>query len=715
MTIDLYPHNQRAYELVKKEWKSNNRACVVQPTGTGKSFVVMRCIQDFHNAIIITPREYIINHLQEKLNQYGLEANIMTYCKLMRLTQDQIEEINPDLIVLDEFHHCGAECWGNGVQRLLSAYPNVKILGTSATEIRYLDNQRDMSDELFSGNVAFRLSLAEAMAQRILPTFKYVSALYTFDFEINRLRGEIEESNNNENEKRGLILQVDKLKDHLEKSKNVPSILKQYLLGNFVGKYIVFCKNKKHLLTMKEVVKEWFIASGAIDSDIRVYSTYTGYSQSDAEFNKFKSLPDNKLRLLFAIEKLNEGVHLKDISGVILLRPTQSPTLYFQQIGRCTSVDKSNSPWIFDLVNNFMEIQKGQSAAFNLKKEFDNAVKECKKDALAKNEKYEPPEFLVFNEFHNEIEFFKDIESKLLDGWNFQFQKLCEFKEQYGHCNVTDKYNKALHEWTGTQRILKKKGLLITDKKEKLNSIGFCWDVHEEKFKRGYEHALEYYKAHGDINVPFNYIDKHGYKLGVWVCDQREKYKSKKLSNEKMKKLEELKISWNPLDEVFQNGLNHVKKYYAEHGNLDVPSKYKSPDGFCLGTFISTQRQKYKNQKLTQEKIDILNQYGMIWNRDLYNCATFIKHYTDYKKKYGEPAQSAVTDEGYNLGMTCSSIRYSYRRGTLPRWKIDMLNKAGFSWESPHKSGGQPKPAPSRQSTHTNQQKAECQSPALCQ
>lgn len=711
MTIDLYPHNQRAYDLVKEEWKSNNRACVVQPTGTGKSFVIMRCIQDFHNAIIITPREYIINHLQEKLNQYELETTIMTYCKLMRLTQDHIEEINPDLIVLDEFHHCGAECWGNGVQRLLSAYPNAKILGTSATEIRYLDNQRDMSDELFSGNVAFRLSLAEAMAQRILPTFKYVSALYTFDFEINRLRGEVEDSNNNENEKKDLILQVDKLKDHLEKSKNVPSILKQYLLGNFVGKYIVFCKNKKHLLTMKEVVKEWFIAAGTIDSDIRVYSTYTGYSQSDAEFNKFKSLPDNKLRLLFAIEKLNEGVHLKDISGVILLRPTQSPTLYFQQIGRCTSVDKSDSPWIFDLVNNFMEIQKGQSAAFNLKKEFDDAVKKCKKDALAKNEKYEPPEFLVFNEFHNEIEFFKDIESKLLDSWHLQFQKLCEFKEQYGHCRVKKEYDKTVYNWVNTQRTLSNRGQLREDRKEKLDSIGFYWDWPDEQFENGYQHTLKYYESNGNIDIPINYIDEDGYQTGEWLCRQRQRCKNKKLSTARIKRLNDLGISWNPLDEEFQNALNHVKEYYIEHGDLNVPQNYKSPDGFCLGEFVIRQRQKYKKHKLTQEKIDILNQYGMIWNRDLYDCATFIKHYIEYKKTHGEPAQRVVTDDSYNLGMACSSIRYSYRRGTLPRWKIDMLNKAGFSWESPHGRNG--KSNPLKQLTHTSQRKAEYQTLAL--
>ena len=70
----------------------------------------------------------------------------------MNMCREEISEINPDYIVLDEFHRCGAEMWGQGVQNLLDIYPEVPVLGLSATAIRYLDNRRDMSDELFDGN-----------------------------------------------------------------------------------------------------------------------------------------------------------------------------------------------------------------------------------------------------------------------------------------------------------------------------------------------------------------------------------------------------------------------------------------------------------------------------------------------------------------------------------------------------------------------------------
>ena len=62
-------------------------------------------------------------------------------------------------IILDEFHRCGAKAWGQGAANLLKVYPQAMVLGLSATAIRYLDNQRDMSDELFDGNIASEMTL----------------------------------------------------------------------------------------------------------------------------------------------------------------------------------------------------------------------------------------------------------------------------------------------------------------------------------------------------------------------------------------------------------------------------------------------------------------------------------------------------------------------------------------------------------------------------
>jgi superfamily II DNA or RNA helicase len=98
----------------------------------------------------------------------------------------EIAELNPDYIILDEFHRCGAEQWGKGVQKLLKMYDGVPVLGLSATNIRYLDNQRDMADELFDGNIASEMTLGEAIVRGILNPPTYVISVYSYQKDLDR-------------------------------------------------------------------------------------------------------------------------------------------------------------------------------------------------------------------------------------------------------------------------------------------------------------------------------------------------------------------------------------------------------------------------------------------------------------------------------------------------------------------------------------------------
>ena len=77
-----------------------------------------------------------------------------TYFKLVYMSEDEMKDIRPDIFVCDEFHRAGAEVWGGAVKRLFEMYPATPILGLSAANIRYFDNQSDMADERFDGNVA---------------------------------------------------------------------------------------------------------------------------------------------------------------------------------------------------------------------------------------------------------------------------------------------------------------------------------------------------------------------------------------------------------------------------------------------------------------------------------------------------------------------------------------------------------------------------------
>lgn len=172
MRINLYNHNQIAYENALVLLQTEKKAAVIHPTGTGKSFIAFKLSEDNSDKNIcwISPSEYIFNTQIENLKRTTggyVPQNIrfFTYAKLMNMTDGEISEIKPDYIILDEFHRCGAKMWGLGVELLISTYPDVPILGLSATAIRYLDNQRNMADELFDGNIASEMSLGEAIVR----------------------------------------------------------------------------------------------------------------------------------------------------------------------------------------------------------------------------------------------------------------------------------------------------------------------------------------------------------------------------------------------------------------------------------------------------------------------------------------------------------------------------------------------------------------------
>ena len=76
---DLKPHNKETYEKVKSILQTNNKTCVIQPTGSGKSYIILKLIEDYaeqgRDIIVIEPRKYIFEQLQKKMNKYGLVGN----------------------------------------------------------------------------------------------------------------------------------------------------------------------------------------------------------------------------------------------------------------------------------------------------------------------------------------------------------------------------------------------------------------------------------------------------------------------------------------------------------------------------------------------------------------------------------------------------------------------------------------------------------------
>ena len=197
VAVKLFEHNQKAYLSAIAMLEQAGKAAIVHPTGTGKSFIAFQLALDQAEKQILWlgPSEYIYATQLESLARCGgpdklPNVTFRTYAKLLLLSEEELA-INADYIILDEFHRCGAEQWGNAVQRTIAANPDAKLLGLSATNVRYLDNMRDMAEELFEGHIASELSLGEAIVRGILPAPKYVTTVFKYQNELERYQKQV--------------------------------------------------------------------------------------------------------------------------------------------------------------------------------------------------------------------------------------------------------------------------------------------------------------------------------------------------------------------------------------------------------------------------------------------------------------------------------------------------------------------------------------------
>lgn len=160
-TIKLYEHNQKAYDALLDMLGERDRACVIKPTGTGKFVIIAKMVQDNPDKrfLLLGTNDYMFNDQMANLAEIAPgftpeNLQFMTYAAAMGMERRNDCVPPYDVIIADEFHHCGAEEWGKGVTHILNANESAKVVGFTATPIRYSDGGRNMADEMFDGNVA---------------------------------------------------------------------------------------------------------------------------------------------------------------------------------------------------------------------------------------------------------------------------------------------------------------------------------------------------------------------------------------------------------------------------------------------------------------------------------------------------------------------------------------------------------------------------------
>ncbi|MDB2639996.1 Helicase associated domain protein, partial [Akkermansiaceae bacterium] len=555
--------------------------------------------------------------------------------------------------------------------RILKNCPEAKVLGTTATPIRYLDGERDMSDELFDEE-AVNLPLAEAIQRNILPSPEYVASLYTLNEEADNLLENLSKSALSDEEKKTIKAELEQAKIDWEKTSGVPQILKKYLSENLNNKFIVFCKNKEHLDELEDEVRKW-IRKTKLFEDRETYRVYSGYKKSDANLEAFLEAKDkHTAHILLSIDMLNEGIHAPDVGAVLLFRPTESPRIFYQQIGRCLQVGTNSKPIIFDFVNNFQSIRAGDF--LNDLQEAGETERELREEFGLSTDYL--PEIHVHDESRAILETFQEIDERL-GSWEISFQKLLAYKEEHGDCLVPYawKEDPKLGRWVVSQRQGKKRGRIKDndDRFKRLEKIGFIWDADAQSWESQYEKLLIYQKEHEDCLVPSDW--KEDPKLGRWVVSQRHEKLNGLLEEDKLKRLEKLGFDWDPKGTVWNERYKELQSYRDINQNCLVPRNSKEHP--TLARWVSKQRSAKSEGRLSSDRIKKLEDIGFNWS----NWDNLYQRLVAYQKKNGDCLVPHDWDDKV-LATWIISQRQFKARGKLDSNRIEQLEDIDFTWDA---------------------------------
>lgn len=505
----LKPHNLEAFEEINEMLESGiKKIAVPRATGSGKTYLMGALAEKYNDdsKLVLEPSNPLLKDIKDKFEEFGIDnTDFITYQKLIRMSDEDIAEMDYKMIFLDEFHHGTASVWGKKIDYLMKTHSESVVFGTSATTVR--NDGVNVVETLFDNNSIEELSLSTAIARKVLPCPHYITAIYRLDDEFEKLKKRIDSSTNTKEEKKEFIKKMQEMKKHFEKSYGIPLILNKYIKVQD-GRYLVFCKDKKHLNAMRDVVINWFQTAGI--KDLHSYAVYSDYPDKKKDYKDFCEDNSEALKILFSINMLNEGLHIKDISGVLMLRTTQSNLIYLQQLGRLVEADNIDKYLlVFDFVNNFSSVNDG----IGLLKEIKNAIaREKEKDPNFDDTGFEDIDtFFVIEQILQVKEMFAEIEGRLECSWENGLRHFDKYvKEHNGDVLVPAAYvdEDGFHTgyWVKIQRNKFKNEELPLEKIKKLEERDFVWKTKRE-FEDFIKNVCEFYNEFGRYPTNTSYFN----------------------------------------------------------------------------------------------------------------------------------------------------------------------------------------------------------------
>lgn len=296
------------------------------------------------------------------------------------------------------------------------------------------------------------------------------------------------------------------------------------------------------------------------------------------------------------------------------------------------------------------------------------------------------------------------------DLWEQNYAAATQYYLEHGDLEVPIKYETSsgfgLGVWLGAQRAAHKAGELPQEQVARLDALGMDWtNRNDRKWMSLYDVAAAYYHEHGNLNVPSEYVTSDGVLLGKWVARQRYAYlnpdrSSARVTPERKALLDKLSMVWEKYD-PWQERYDLALAYKTEHGDLEIPSVYKTADGVWLGSWVSRQRQALNSgsSALSSERRKLLRilfkgerrpsdpaaDHGTVreanWERNFRSAARYARKY----KHLLVPA-SYVDSDGVRLGVWISNLRAA-RKNRPDSYQVTLahikkLNSIGMVWDA---------------------------------
>ena len=651
--------------------------------------------------------------------------------KLAAATPEQwvrLGEQKPGCVVLDCYHELSAVCWAQSVQKLLRMCPQAKVLGLGVPNGAPVCAA---AQELFADCIVSHMTVAEAMAAGTMPVpSAYAALLWPQEEELATLRARIKNLCMPKGDT-SLRVQYEELSWSLRQVENLTVLLPR-LLSDTSGHYLVLFESAAYqeklgteleqLLRTVDPAVRFYAADHACFADSAAVETFLSDTAPGPKVLLCVNAPgvQQPLEGLAGVILVRQSSLMSTFKQMLCRAlvaagsrsvPVFDLVAQFEGLGNGRTLQRdcteamtragSKTPGF----RQERPMQQTYRLYGKLRREMEarwEVLCQAAADAAAKEGTLELPRSYTI---HSGVPVGKWLElqrqvqagqrpgrltaeqaaklEKLGIRWNHRLEAAWEkgfasaqkYRTEHGDLLVPvryrDKNDFALGEWIVYNRQRYLGGNLTQNRIERLEAIGMVWSTSNDLWEQNYAAATQYYLEHGDLEVPIKYETPSGFGLGVWLGAQRAAHKAGELPQEQVERLDALGMDWtNRNDRKWMSLYDVAAAYYHEHGNLNVPSEYVTPDGVLLGKWVARQRYAYLNPdrssaRVTPERKALLDKLGMVWEKydpwqERYDLALA------YKTEHGDLEIPSVykTADGVWLGSWVSRQRQTLNSGS---------------------------------------------------